>query len=161
MNFLKMYTGQATLMQKIEEKHPANGEDRSTMKFVGMLTEFAECINEHREFKFWSDNRKPTESLLEEFNDGIHWLLELGIDNEFYVTENYTLICEEGTVAGQFIAVLDQAIYFIKNQNYQSYANLFAAYLGLGNLMGFSTDQIEKAYFLKNEINMNRQETGY
>ena len=210
MNFLKMYTGQATLMDKIESKHPANGEERTAMKFVGMLTEFSECINEHRGFKFWSDNRKANtfervncpkcekkgyyrgnppkddkkgvhglgnhwyfcdtcagylvvdkNPLLEEYNDGIHWLLEFGIDNEFYITENYTLLCEEETVEDQFIETIALAIEFYRKPEFATYSNLFAAYLGLGNLLGFSTDQIEKAYFEKNEINMNRQETGY
>jgi len=161
MNFLKMYTGQATLMAKIEERNPANGEDRSAMKFVGMLTEFAECINEHRGFKFWSADREPRKPLLEEYNDGIHWLLEFGIDNDFYVTENYTLICEEETVEQQFIEVITLAIEFYKNKSMQNYANLFYAYLGLGNLMGFSTDQIEAGFFEKNKINMERQANGY
>lgn len=156
-----MYTIQATLIDTIEDKHPANGEDRSAKKFLGMLTEIAECANESRCFKFWSDNQKASKELLEEYVDGVHWLLEHGIIHEKYITENYTLINEKEDISEQFIGVFDLALQFWKFPSFEHYSALFAAYLGLGNLLGFSTDQIETAYFEKNEINMNRQENGY
>jgi dimeric dUTPase (all-alpha-NTP-PPase superfamily) len=38
---------------------------------------------------------------------------------------------------------------------------LFAAYLNLGEMLGFTEEQIEQAYFEKNKINHQRQEVGY
>ncbi|AKU43399.1 dUTPase [Bacillus phage Silence] len=161
MDLTKMYDIQKGLMAKIDKKHPADGEDRSAKKFVGMLTEFAECINEHRGFKFWSNDQEPREELLEEYVDGIHWILEHGIDYGFRVEQNYTLINEIENIEIQFIECIYWAVTFFKNPTDQNYSVLFAAYLGLGNMFGFSTDLIESAYMEKNEINHNRQDNSY
>jgi dimeric dUTPase (all-alpha-NTP-PPase superfamily) len=161
MDLTKMYDIQKQLMEKIDKKHPAEGEDRSAKKFVGMLTEFAECINEHRGFKFWSNDQAAREELLEEYVDGIHWILEHGIDYGFRVEQNYTLINESENIELQFIECIYWAVKFFKKPMYTNYSVLFAAYLGLGNMFGFSTDLIESAYMEKNIKNVERQENGY
>lgn len=38
---------------------------------------------------------------------------------------------------------------------------MFEEYLFLGQLVGFSNEQIEEAYVLKNEVNHDRQQQGY
>jgi dimeric dUTPase (all-alpha-NTP-PPase superfamily) len=161
MNLTEMYNMQFKLAEEIEGKHPRNGEDRSDMKFLGMLTEFAECANEHRGFKFWSTDRKPRPELKEEYVDGIHWLLEYGLDNGYRVTEDYSIINDNSDVVEQFLHVFYLSSQLWVKGGEQRYHNLFAGYLGLGQLMGYSSDEIEKAYFEKCEKNFKRQETGY
>jgi dimeric dUTPase (all-alpha-NTP-PPase superfamily) len=162
MNFKKMYEIQNVLATEIEMKHPeTEKEGRSNKKFLGLLTEIAECANEHREFKFWSTDQKPRPSLKEEYVDGIHWLLEYGLDHNFRVTENYTIINENDDVTEQFLHIFYLASELWFRSEEVRYHNLFAAYLGLGNLFGYSTDEIEAAYYEKNEKNMKRQEEGY
>lgn len=34
-------------------------------------------------------------------------------------------------------------------------------YIGLGEMLGFTWDQIEEAYYAKNKVNHERQNTGY
>jgi dimeric dUTPase (all-alpha-NTP-PPase superfamily) len=41
------------------------------------------------------------------------------------------------------------------------YKNMCEEYLFLGELLGFSSAQIEKAYVSKNEVNHERQKQGY
>jgi dimeric dUTPase (all-alpha-NTP-PPase superfamily) len=41
------------------------------------------------------------------------------------------------------------------------YDDLFGNFINLGKLLGFTWDQVEKAYFEKNAINHQRQESGY
>jgi dimeric dUTPase (all-alpha-NTP-PPase superfamily) len=38
---------------------------------------------------------------------------------------------------------------------------LFERFIELGEHLGFTWDEIEQAYFTKNQINVQRQETGY
>jgi dimeric dUTPase (all-alpha-NTP-PPase superfamily) len=161
MNLKEMYKHQAALSSEIVLNHPANGEDRSNKKFLAMLTEIAECANEDREFKFWSNDQKQRPSLLEEYVDIIHWALDHGIDKGFYIEENYTLIVENEDKTDQFLGVFKMAFDYFLNPDIQTYSNFFAAVLGLGTLLGFTQDQIEAAYFSKNEENKKRQETGY
>lgn len=161
MNLQEMYKHQAALKSDIEIKHPANGEQRENKKFLALLTEIAEAANEHRGFKFWSVDKEPRGALLEEYVDIIHWALEHGIDKGFYVTENYTLIQENEDTTDQFIGVFKMAFDYFLQPDLQTYSNFFAAVLGLGTLLGFTQDQIEAAYFAKNEENKKRQETGY
>jgi dimeric dUTPase (all-alpha-NTP-PPase superfamily) len=42
-----------------------------------------------------------------------------------------------------------------------SFQKVFAAYLHLGELLGFSAMDVEKAYVSKNEVNYERQKQGY
>lgn len=162
MNLTKMYNMQFALAEEIETKHPRGEfEDRSNQKFLGLLTEVAECANEHRGFKFWSEDQNPRPTLKEEYVDGIHWLLEYGLDKGFRVTENYTLINERDDVTEQFLHIFYLASKLWIKGGEQNYHVLFAAYFGLGNLLGYSTDEIEAAYFEKCEKNFKRQENGY
>jgi dimeric dUTPase (all-alpha-NTP-PPase superfamily) len=161
MNLTKMYNMQFQLAEEIEGKHPSEGENRSNKKFLGMLTEIAECANEHRGFKFWSTDQKPRPELKEEYVDGIHWLLEYGLDYGYRVTENYTIVNEHDDVTEQFLHIFYLASELWFKPEDVRYSNLFAAYLGLGSLLGYSTDEIEEAYFSKCRKNFERQENGY
>jgi dimeric dUTPase (all-alpha-NTP-PPase superfamily) len=52
--------------------------------------------------------------------------------------------------------------YLINQQITQNGINLFYyCFFGLGEMLGFTWDEIEQAYFAKNKINHVRQETGY
>lgn len=96
--------------------------------------------------------------LLEEFVDGLHFVLELGIDLN-YKTNQYNLTFEN-TVTEQF-----REIYFfvsmMDEHSYNVYERLVRHYLGLGVILGFTWDQIEQAYLEKNAINHQRQDSGY
>jgi dimeric dUTPase (all-alpha-NTP-PPase superfamily) len=41
------------------------------------------------------------------------------------------------------------------------YDLIFSGFLGLGQMLGFTWEQIEAAYLQKNAINHERQESGY
>jgi dimeric dUTPase (all-alpha-NTP-PPase superfamily) len=112
---------------------------------------------------------KVKNPLLEEFVDGLHFLLSIGNDinmNEVY--EDYEpkpLYFGDGDILGQFIAIYDwiNSLYFHRHEdvNGEIYDLVFAYFLGLGEMLGFTWEQIEEAYLQKNAENHARQENGY
>lgn len=82
MNLEKLFLTQRELDEKIEEQHPrVEGEIRHSEKVLALLVELGELANETRCFKFWShkpSSEKPV--ILEEYVDGIHFLLSLGLE---------------------------------------------------------------------------------
>lgn len=107
--------------------------------------------------------------LLEEFADCLHFLLSIGNDinmNEVY--EDYEpkpLYFGDGDILGQFIAIYDwiNSLYFHCDEdvNGEIYDLVFSYFLGLGEMLGFTWEQIEEAYLQKNAENHARQNRGY
>src|SRR5579875_4105332 len=74
---------QSELDAHIENEHPRK-ENRHSEKVLALLVELGELANETRCFKFWSIKpASPKEVILEEFVDGIHFILSLGIECGF------------------------------------------------------------------------------
>ena len=107
--------------------------------------------------------------LLEEFADCLHFILSIGNDinmNEVYEDEEpKPLYFGDGDILGQFIVVYDwiNSLYFHRHEdvNGEMYDLVFAYFLGLGKMLGFTWEQIEEAYLRKNAVNHQRQESGY
>src|SRR5690606_16902042 len=98
MNLKKLFEMQKVLRDRIDYNEP----DRFNKLILALLVEIGECANEWRGFKFWSTDQKPrtkeyltnyTEQdsilgpgaqwrnpLLEEYVDGLHFVLEIGIE---------------------------------------------------------------------------------
>ncbi|MFY4774649.1 dUTP diphosphatase [Metabacillus sp. RGM 3146] len=162
MDFAKLFVMQKELDKKIQEQHALLSENLIEKKILALYVEIGELANETRCFKFWST--KPAsdrETILEEFVDGVHFLLsiglELGWEGELELKgENAS---ESATV--QFLAVFESVSDFRKKQSKDTYLAVFREYLYLGELLGFSSEEVERAYVKKNEINHERQEQGY
>ena len=84
MQLEKLFKMQKALDQHIEEKHELQQEDLFNRKVLALLVEVGELANETRCFKFWSVKPSSEKSVvLEEFVDGIHFILSLGIECGF------------------------------------------------------------------------------
>lgn len=162
MHLKPLYDAQKALMEHIEKEHPTKpGENRFYKKILALLVEVGECANEWRGFKFWKVNPQPTTKLLEEYVDGLHFVLEIGIDKGFVFNDvNILMKCQQ--IEEQFIYIMDIATDFISlYKDEQTYLELVKGYLGLGEMLGFTTDQIHDAYTSKNKVNHDRQNSGY
>lgn len=97
--------------------------------------------------------------LLEEYVDGLHFVLELGIEIHWcfmkFVFDNKF---REKTIDKQFLRVMELAI---NMQHDDYYYGLLNSFVHLGEMLGFTWEQIEQAYFEKNQINHRRQDDGY
>lgn len=163
MQLEQLFQMQKALDQHIQEKHNLQDEDLFDKKVLALLVEIGELANETRSFKFWSV--KPSsakEVILEEFVDGVHFILSLGIECGFD-TEQMDLNKQELslTVTEQFLCIYDRISIFQKNKSLADYINLFQSYFELAELLGFTYEEIKKAYFHKNEVNYLRQQNNY
>ena len=76
-----LYQLQNGLDEEIYQKFSLTREGTSIRRRLALLVELGECVNETRCFKFWSvKGPSPAPVILEEYADGIHFLLSLGID---------------------------------------------------------------------------------
>jgi dimeric dUTPase (all-alpha-NTP-PPase superfamily) len=185
MNHLApLYEKQRELDARIEKEHGLEGKDLLPEKILALQVELGELANEWRGFKFWSKDQEPRTKayshqeniqrnygyssvpkydrnpLLEEYVDGLHFILSIGLelnvealDIEDYVQyEPYYRL----NLTEQF-----SAVFYFASRASSMYLKLFNAYVGLGEWLGFTWEEIEQAYQSKNQVNHVRQSEGY
>jgi dimeric dUTPase (all-alpha-NTP-PPase superfamily) len=187
MNLKKLFDTQKVLRDRIGY----NGEDRFEKLILALLVKIGECANEWRGFKFWSKNQEPRTSmntcdhcnrlgrkacigcygklyknpLLEEYVDGLHFVLEIGLEIgiekyefDFDTIGNYLL-------ADNPLKLFNECFWATSTleggDSPTDWDYLMDCYLKLGKALGFTWEEIETAYFEKNKVNHERQNTGY
>lgn len=109
--------------------------------------------------------------MLEEYVDGLHFIIDLGIESncEWYGVNTFTF----DDTTKHFIALYSELGRFRdsyltrdltangRNIVAHKFRNLHQLYLGLGIQLGFTLEQIEQAYYEKNRVNHERQNNGY
>ncbi|MBM7620532.1 dimeric dUTPase (all-alpha-NTP-PPase superfamily) [Bacillus tianshenii] len=162
MGLKELYKMQKELDSKIEEQHGLVNMDLVDRKILALLVELGELANETRCFKFWSVKPASEQSVvLEEYVDGVHFLLSVGL------TLGYTsdIPREVGTrtesLNEQFLILYDLISMFRLEKQEEPFQVLFATYMELGEMLGFSWDEVVAAYMEKNLVNHKRQQQGY
>lgn len=163
MDYQKLFAMQKGLDEHIETKHELLEEDLFERKVLALLVELGELANETRCFKFWSlKPSSPQETVLEEYVDGVHFILSLGIECGFDGENDFSAILNgKETLTEQFLYVFEWISKFRASKSLVDYKQLFQAYIHLGELLGFNSGEMEKAYVNKNEVNYERQKQGY
>ncbi|SSS87792.1 Uncharacterized protein conserved in bacteria [Acinetobacter baumannii] len=162
MNLKQLFETQNVLRERIGY----NGSDRLNKLVLALLVEIGECANELPEvFKFWSTKKQNNyKKALVEYVDGVHFVLELGLElgvkNTVYLHQEIKSETHPD-MATQFILINNAATKLLLDINLEQYEILVRKYLGLGEMIGFSWEQIQAAYFSKNYINHQRQDAGY
>lgn len=161
MNWESLFSMQQDLDNYISKNHNLEDEDLFDEVVLALLVELGELANETRCFKFWSTQEpSKTTIILEEYVDNIHFLLSLGITKGYEFsdikTTKTTLQATE-----HFLLVFDHCMAFYKHATEENYLKLFEAYLQLADLLGFTEKDIQQAYHEKNEVNYERQQSGY
>jgi len=78
-----LYPLQNILDSRIFTLHHVTRTSTRDARILALLIEVGEMINETRCFKYWSEKPASEKAIiLEEYGDGIHFLLSLGIDLE-------------------------------------------------------------------------------
>ncbi|WP_439022632.1 dUTP diphosphatase [Bacillus thuringiensis] len=167
MNLPQLFQMQKALDERIVLENNI-AHDRLENLTMALLDEVGECAKETRCFKDWSKKGpSPRGVILEEYVDGFHFVLSLGLYMEYdrYIDEltayyqRHTAFYRYSTLTRQFIAIYGAVIDFAMND--RSYKELFTLYLCLGDMLGFNHEEIEKAYLAKNKVNHQRQDDGY
>lgn len=105
--------------------------------------------------------------LLEEYVDCLHFILSIGLElniQDRYADEvnfNIGSRAKRTFPTDEFRNTFRKIAVFDMHWNEQDYMDVFTAFSTLGDSIGFTEEQIEQAYYEKNEINHERQATGY
>ncbi|MDV2631228.1 dUTP diphosphatase [Bacillus velezensis] len=185
MNLQKMFEMQKVLDDRIIKEKGLEGQDLLPNLILALQVELAECANEWRGFKHWSNDREPRicvidkkgqtakeyykNPLLEEYVDCLHFILSIGNRLGWNDTDTIDdvvvqhLISDKGfDTAKTFSCLLSIAYGFhFSNVEKRTYISLFTTFFELGNKLGFKWEQIEAAYMEKNAVNHQRQQEGY
>jgi len=102
--------------------------------------------------------------LLEEYVDCLHFIMSIGLEKGYH-SMTHNLSATEGMkrndVITQFNYLFDKVGDFSSIPNHNNYMYIIPLFFGLGEMLGFTWEQIEQAYIAKNEVNHKRQESGY
>jgi dimeric dUTPase (all-alpha-NTP-PPase superfamily) len=152
---------QQQLDQRIFDIHDTDRPSTMQSRLLALLVELGEFANETRCFKFWSV-KGPSEKavLAEEFGDGLHFFLSLGIDLDDDGTDVEPIFVE-GSGTDRFLALYDAVVVFGRNANLDTYREAFGLFFGLADSFGLSDDDIRSYYLKKNEKNHSRQDQNY
>jgi len=107
--------------------------------------------------------------LLEEYVDCLHFILSIGLELKAEKYKPFSL--KKGNVIEQFIELNMQTCWiFVLNKNENAmhirkmrgeWYFLIDLFIGLGEMLGFTWEQVEQAYMQKHAENVARQERGY
>jgi len=181
VNLQKLFKAQAVLDEHIIKEHPVQENDNQLVKkILALQVELGECANEWRGFKFWSNNQSPRTQvvtnnpdksdknkpwvlrnlLLEEYVDCLHFVLGIGVQKGWTI-ERVLLLNSDEALEIQFNEAFLAISHFYVEQRFSNYERLVIVFLSLGKSLGFTWEEIEQAYYDKNKINHQRQESGY
>ncbi|HSU79403.1 MAG TPA: dUTP diphosphatase [Candidatus Angelobacter sp.] len=162
LNMAELFETQKILDQRIVETHHLEEQSFVSEKILALLVELGELANETRCFKFWS-LKGPSDRpiILEEYVDGLHFILSIGLDFNYEKVELRPESASEITLTRRFLSVYAKIETFSHTQSVQNYKDVFETFLLLGYQLGFSNEDIVQAYARKNMINHERQEQGY
>ncbi|RIW37760.1 dUTPase [Bacillus salacetis] len=162
MNINHLLEMQRELDTYIEEEHGLEETDLFDKKVLALLVEVGELANETRCFKFWS-TKQPSEKnvILEEFVDGVHFILSLGINIGIQHFELREASYLEEDVTKQFLEIYNSIHDFTNGRSVSEYDQLVHQYFYLGEILGFSHEDVVHAYKEKNDVNYKRQQEGY
>lgn len=161
MDWEKLFKMQEQLDHYIEAHHDLSNHDLFQEKYLALLVELGELANETRCFKFWSTKPRSEDSVvLEEYVDGVHFILSLGIKKGLRFDSNGITPVEKDETE-QFNDVFEACVTFKNKPGSTQYHQLFTKFIQLGSKLGFSEQAIQEAYCKKNEINYKRQDEGY
>ncbi|MET3727558.1 dimeric dUTPase (all-alpha-NTP-PPase superfamily) [Fictibacillus halophilus] len=164
MKIVQLFSMQNKLNMRIVKEHNLDNSSLFEQRRLAFLVELGELANETRCFKYWS--KRPAsekEVILEEYVDGLHFVLSIGLDLGFKEVEMTNEVdlgekMDKIDINTLFLTLYQSGSKSLSHEEFQSF---FDTFLGLGVKLGFSIKEIEEAYFAKNRVNHERQDTGY
>ena len=161
VNIEELYGYQSKLDAEIASKHNVDYEVTHSRRLLALIVEIGELANETRCFKYWS-NKGPSakEIVMDEFADGLHFLLSLGIPLNASKFE-YEITKIDIPLTEQFHNVYKLATNLLDHYDSAHYEECFQEYLTIAASIGMSSDDIINSYLAKLSVNYKRQETNY
>ncbi|MGE7984828.1 dUTP diphosphatase [Lysinibacillus fusiformis] len=161
MNIQQLFMMQKELDDFIEQNQNIQ-QDVFQEKGLALMVELAELANETRCFKFWSTKGPSArEVILEEYVDSIHFILSIGLLKNYTTIEKWPVIEEQRHLTATFLETQGAILAFIQQPTEDRYLAIWQCYGLLAYNLGFTFEDVVRAYIEKNQENYNRQRTGY
>lgn len=162
INWTELFNMQAELDQRIIKEHELGNKDLFENSILALQVELGELANEWRGFKHWSNDQEPRrEKMLVEYVDCLHFILSIGLQkNHVRIPSNLCGLKYTSTTF-QFNELFKMVNRYRDGAIKPNYVNMIAHFIPLGELLGFTWDEIDSAYLEKNAINHKRQSEGY
>lgn len=160
MDLSKLFDMQRELDERIVREKGLEGQNLLPNKILALQVELAELANEWQGFKHWKTNPQPKDGMLEEYVDCLHFILSIGLSEnigtmEWEQIEPY----KADSTIQQFIGLFEHTSRLL--EDITVYVDIWSSFIGLGEMLGFTWDEVEAAYMHKNAVNHHRQESGY
>lgn len=157
----ELFEAQAKLDSRIAQDHNVTYASTRDRRIMALIVEIGELANATRCFKYWSNKGSESkEIVLDEYADGLHFFLSLGIDIKASKrVYHYTKHSDDLT--NQILEVYRLASIFLKKQDEKSYVKAFQAFINIVPILKVRWTTIEKAYYKKLGENYHRQDTNY
>ena len=156
-----LYKKQRELDEEIAVNHQVTYQSTRNKRTLALLVELGEFANATRTFKYWS-NKGPEskERVLDEFADGLHFALSLGID-QGYEVDSVEVLDDDKNLTDTLLTTYELTSIFYSSQTQSNYLLLLISYLRCLFKLGFSWQEAKDAYYIKSKENHVRQETNY
>lgn len=161
--FIQIYDMQKELDEYTFKKYNlSDKEDLKNKKLLGLIVEISELANKTQSFKYWSTKLPGTkEELLEEYADGLHFILSLCLELEINLNDKFNKIEKEDDISKLFLIIIKNTINLKEEFNKTNIKELLNYYIYLGECLGFSEGNIIEGYIKKNKINKERNDYDY
>lgn len=157
----ELYQLQSELDSTIAQNHSTTYQSTQDDRLMALIVEIGELANETRCFKYWSNKGpSPREKLLDEYADGMHFLLSLGLPLGVKNTR-YEIIKSSLPLTRQFHLVYKATVELVESYDLSHYTNAYQLFLNLIPSLGFSVEEVISAYRTKLGVNYHRQKTNY
>lgn len=161
VNLKELYLLQADLDKEIAINHNVSYESTFERRLLALIIELGELANETRCFKYWSNKGpSPKEIVMDEYADGLHFLLSLGIPLKVSKQE-YELHKSSDDLTHQFHLMYEKALALREHYDESHYLDAMQYYLNLALSINMSSEEIISSYKKKLSVNHKRQETNY
>lgn len=156
-----LFEAQKKLDQRIAEEHHVSYQTTRDKRIMALIVEIGELANATRCFKYWSNKGSEDKSIvLDEYADGLHFFLSLGIDIQ--TSKNvYHLTKHQEDLTKQFHLVYHYIDLFYKKQDDKSFIKAFQSFFNLLPLLGYRWKELKNAYYKKLQVNYDRQNNNY
>ena len=157
----ELFLAQSELDKRIADEHHVSYASTREKRIMALIVEIGELANTTRCFKYWSNKKmEDKETILDEYADGLHFFLSLGIDINSSKM-NYRLSKQEEDLTRQFHLVYSNINRFYLHQNEKNYIKAFQSFLNLLPLLNYKWEDLKEAYFKKLKVNYQRQDNNY
>ena len=160
------FTKQANKQIELDNYIKENSKIESEQKYwedrlIALNVELSEVSNEIRFFKYWSKKGpSKNEIIIDELVDCLHFAFSLG---NTLKNENWIFLIDDikRPIRMIYFDISKKIIELKENKDKDLFRNLLFNITELAFNMNYSMKDIEVAYDIKNQINYNRQKSGY